>query len=311
MIYPSVSHWFSELLPAAIESVEYRDWLPFGVRVDVLRDDVRGGHLAGNKARKLKYPLLDAQRKGIRQLISMGGAYSNHLHALACAGALFGFRALGLIRGTRPVVLSPTLQDCLTWGMQLQFVAHDRYRQLRSMNAFEALQFAQRENGGNFTAKDSIWLPEGGSATSAITGVVELAREIPANYDVVMLAAGTGATAAGIAAGLSSGEVWAVPVLKPGAHLRVNARRMLAEAGFKPTRPIRWLTRFHHGGYAKVPCALQAFCDRFSKNTSVQIEPVYTGKVFYALEQLLKEGRIRAGQKVLVIHTGGLQGARS
>ena len=291
--------------------MEYSDWSSNGVHINVLRDDVRGGHLAGNKARKLKYPLIEAQQGGIRRIVSMGGAYSNHLHALAFAGEMLGFRTYGLIRGTHPEVLSPTLLDCQNWGMQLQFVSRETYRQLRSMKAVEVLALASQQCGIEFTPTDSIWLPEGGSAALALSGVVELAREIPASYDVVMLAAGTGATAAGIAAGLSAGEVWAVSVLKQAAHLRANARRLSAEACLKQARPIRWLTRFHHGGYAKVPLELQSFCERFSKNTSIRIEPVYTGKVFYALEQLLKEGRIRAGQKVLVIHTGGLQGART
>ena len=274
----------------------------------MLREDLRDPELSGNKARKLHYNLIEAHRRGIRTLVSMGGPYSNHLHALALAGRRLGFATVGVVRGllTGPP-LSPTLADCVAAGMSL----HPMNRM-----AFRAL----RADPGPFLAtfgEPVYWLPEGGSNALAVRGVAEcLNNDAVRDFapEVVLTAAGTGATMAGLAAGLARnrryGEIWAVAVLKGGGFLLSDAKRLLASTGISTRAPLRVLTGFHFGGYGRRPDALQQFCPQFFALTSVPVEPVYTGRVCYALRKLAAHGAFRQGSRVLLVHTGGLQGAR-
>nr|WP_268935782.1 pyridoxal-phosphate dependent enzyme [Permianibacter fluminis] len=275
--------------------------------VRVLREDLRDPELAGNKARKLQYNLIEAHRRGAQTLVSMGGAYSNHLHALALAGRRFGFATAAFVRGPLPPSLSPTLRDCGTAGMQLIPLSRTDYRQLRTAPAPFMARFEPT----------AYWLPEGGSNALAIAGLKEsLQSEAVAEFapELVLTAAGTGATMAGLAVGLRSmqahGEVWAVAVLKGGGFLLPEAKRLLAEACVTRRAPLRVLTGFHFGGYGRRPDALQQFCQTFFSETGLPVEPVYTGRVCYALQKLARQGVFRRGQRILLVHTGGLQGAR-
>lgn len=273
----------------------------------MLRDDQRDPLLSGNKSRKLGPNLIAAQQQGIRTLVSMGGPYSNHLHALAAAGRQFGFRTIGYLRGEPGAALTPTLTDCQAAGMELRPVARERFRQLRADPAL----------AHEGVAEPVLWLPEGGSNALAVAGVAEamhqpaLAAFAP---DVVLTAAGTGATAAGLAVGLAQiqahGEIWAVAVLKGGGFLLPAAKALLTAADLRSRRPLRVLTGFHFGGYGRRPPALLKFCAEFQTETGLPVEPIYTGRVCYALTQLARAGAFRRGSRVLLVHTGGLQGAR-
>jgi 1-aminocyclopropane-1-carboxylate deaminase len=133
--------------------------------------------------------------------------------------------------------------------------------------------------------------------------------------DVVLVAAGTGATAAAFSAGLaqvqSHGEIWAVAVLKGGGFLLRDSKKLVEAAGYRRRRPLRMLTGFHFGGYGRSPAALQQFCRDFHRETGLPVEPIYTGRVCYALQQLAQQGIFRRGSRILLVHTGGMQGARA
>lgn len=268
-----------------------------------MRDPV----LAGNKARKLHHNLLVATEGGARTLVSMGGPHSNHLHAMAQAGRLFGFETAAYIRAEPDGELTPTLADCAAAGMRLLPVSRSVFRQLRAEPTPDLSAFSK-----------PFWLPEGGSNALAVRGLAETLQHEGVRAfapDVVLTAAGTGATAAGLALGLAAsqhhGEVWAVAVLKGGGFLRQESRKLISALGSPPRRPLRWLTAFHFGGYGRCPEPLQQFCREFSQQTGVPVEPVYTGRVCYALCALAGQGLFRPGSRVLFVHTGGLQGARS
>ncbi len=263
--------------------------------------------LAGNKARKLQYNLIEAARRGARTLVSMGGPHSNHLHALAEAGRRFGFATAAYVRGELTQPLSPTLADCVTAGMRLLPLTREAFRSLRTEPARWLGDFDQ-----------PYWLPEGGSNALAVCGLAEALEsdEVSAFApDYVLVAAGTGATAAGLAVSLARlqhhGEIWAVAVLKGGGFLLPAAKLLLAEAGLGKRRPIRVLTGFHFGGYGRCPPLLLQFCQQFTAQTQVPVEPVYTGRVCYTLQALAARGAFRRGGRVLLVHSGGMQGARS
>lgn len=298
--------YFAALAPAPLQSLSLPVFCQAQLDVRVLREDLRDPLLPGNKARKLQYNLIEAARLGARSLVSMGGPHSNHLHALAQAGRQFGFATAAFIRGELTGQLTPTLADCVAAGMQLLPVSRDDYRRLRteaepSLNGFDR----------------PYWLPEGGSNALAVTGLAEM-LQAPALAsfapDYVLVAAGTGATAAGLAVALARqqdhGEVWAVAVLKGGGFLRRDCRAWLQQAGSGRPRPLRVLTGFHFGGYGRRPAELQQFCAQFCQQTGLPVEPVYTGRVCYALQSLASRAVFRRGSRILLVHSGGMQGAR-
>ena len=275
-----------------------------GREVWVKRDDLLHPEVSGNKFRKLKYQLSTLEGKQ-STLVTMGGPWSNHLHALAHAAALGGWPAIGLVRGAAGLD-SATLDDCRQLGMHIQFVSRQDYRQLR-----EDPQAWRRHIAA---ADDSyVWLPEGGSAPAALRGVAELVDELSTELlpDVIMVACGTGATLAGILAGLQGrSRVIGIAVLKDAAYLHQEIARLLQEAGYPAYRNYELITDAHHGGYGKAPPELRQFCREFSQEFGLPIEPVYTGKLFHALRRLQQAQVFRPDERVLAVHTGGMQGAR-
>lgn len=268
----------------------------------IKRDDLLHPQVSGNKFRKLKYPL-QALAGQSAHLVSMGGLWSNHLHALAHAAAIAGHPATALIRGSEGMN-SAMLDDCRALGMQIRFVSREAYRGLRD----DAEAWRQHLPDGN---AQHVWLPEGGSAAAALHGVAELVSELEFTPDLMVLACGTGATMAGVLAGLGGqGRVIGVAAFKNADYLHAEVAHLLAAAGYPAYQNYQLLTTFHHGGYAKVSAELLAFCETFFQETGILLEPVYTGKMLFALRQLWLSGQIAPESKVVAVHTGGLQGLR-
>ena len=232
----------------------------------------------------------------------MGGIWSNHVHATAYAAAALGYKSHALIRG-HVGMHSAMLDDSRAQGMQIQFVDRITYRTLREdKNYWQSLVVP---------AASQVWLPEGGSAPAALAGVAELVDELPFIPDVILVACGTAATLAGLLAGLKGhSRVIGIAVLDHAGYLRGEVSRLLLEAGYPDYQNYQLLTDFHHGGYAKVSTELRQFCTEFAEHYQMPIEPVYTGKVFFALRALIRSGFIKRDESIIVLHTGGLQGAR-
>jgi len=274
------------------------------------RDDLLHATVSGNKFRKLKYPLLNESAKGPgpRCLVTMGGLWSNHVHASAYAAAACGMTSHAFIR-THPGMNSAMLDDCRAWGMQVTVVDAAAYRRLRADEEYwrTLLPAAATNQRGQF------WLPEGGSAPLSLRGVAELVEELGDPLpDTIVLACGTGATLAGLLAGLNGrGRVVAIAVLNQAEHLHGEVARLLRQAGYPPHRNYDLRCEFAHGGYARVSEPLLATCSSFQAATGVAVEPVYTGKAVHALRALAQRaGYFAPGERVLLLHTGGLQGAR-
>lgn len=276
---------------------------PFlGRDVWVKRDDLLHAEVSGNKFRKLKYPLLALQGQR-RTLVTMGGPWSNHLHALAHAGAMGGWPTKGLVRGA-PGLESATLDDCRRLGMHIQFVSREDYRALRANPQTWCRHVDNADD-------NHVWLPEGGSTPAALRGVAELVDELPFIPEVIMVACGTGATLAGLLAGLQGrSRVIGIAVLKNATYLHREIAALLREGGYPAYRNYELITDAHHGGYGKAPAGLRQFCRAFSQEYNLPIEPVYTGKLFYALHKMQQARAFGDDERVLAVHTGGLQGAR-
>ena len=280
----------------------------------VKRDDLLHPTVSGNKARKLKYQL-PSHVHPRPTLLTMGGAWSNHLHATAHAAHLLGLASFGIIRGHHHLMnnLTPTLADCQRVGMRLLSVNQDQYRQLRLPQATWATELIkQLEDQIDSKLDDVLWMPEGGSAPAALRGVAEIIAELPTKTATIAVACGTGASLAGLLAGLGGqGKVLGIAVLKQAEHLHQDIARLLREARFPAHNNYELLLDFHHGGYAKITNELLTFCAEFLADTGIPIEPIYTGKLFFALHHLARESRFSGGRPVIAIHTGGLQGLRT
>jgi 1-aminocyclopropane-1-carboxylate deaminase len=265
-----------------------------GVKVYLKRDDLIHPMISGNKWRKLKYLLKVAQRQLKNHLVTFGGAYSNHLLATAAAAAKFGFKATGIVRGE--AVDNNTLFLCKLHGMQLQFTDRESYR---DKPALFTKYFGADEN--------AFFIDEGGSSADGARGCSELVDELTDTYDHIFCACGTGTTAAGIINGLTKHQHQtkfnAVPVFKNGGFIKDEIDKFLIA-------PANYDLHFdyHFGGYGKATDELISFVKEFVAATGIVIEPVYTGKMMYALYDLISKGYFKPGSKILAIHSGGIWG---
>jgi len=272
-----------------------------GIKLYLKRDDLLHPIISGNKWRKLKYILDHALSCDAHTLISMGGAYSNHLHALAYTGKLLGIKTVGIIRGEQPKILNPTLLDLQAWGMQLQFVSRSDYRQLREYKQHDALPDLK---------SGEYWLPEGGAMTLALQGVAELVDEIDIEYDTLCVPCGTATTLAGIVSSAEKDKtILGFSALKGASYLNDEVNNLIKN---ESCHNKRWFIHlnYHFGGFAKKNADLLAFIEQFETQHAVPLEPIYTAKMLYGIFDLIQQGHFSAGQKIIAVHTGGLQGNR-
>lgn len=268
------------------------------VELWIKRDDLLHPIISGNKWRKLKYSLNHALTMGANTVISMGGTYSNHLHALAYIGKVLGLKTVGLIRGEAPATLTPSLLDMQHCGMELRFVSRSDYRLLR--------QYKQWNSLPNLTA-GQYWLPEGGAEALALLGVAELVGEIDRSYDVLCVPCGTGTTLAGLVTAVADNvSVLGFAALKNAGFLTADVNALLP----KPYNNWRINLDYHFGGFAKTNAALLDFITDFELKHQMPLDPVYTGKMLYGLYDLVEKQHFQPNQRIITLHTGGLQGKR-
>jgi 1-aminocyclopropane-1-carboxylate deaminase/D-cysteine desulfhydrase-like pyridoxal-dependent ACC family enzyme len=289
--------------PSPLQAVAHPAFLERSLHLWVKRDDLLHLQISGNKWRKLQHNLLEAHRQGCTKLITFGGAFSNHLAAVAAAGREFGFSTLGVVSGEASSMGNPSLRFAQSCGMELVFTSRASMRHL-SVN--ELLAELAIQTAGAYI------LPQGGSNCLALPGCAEIVAETAAQLgqfpDYFITASGTGATLAGIATGLpASSLALGVSVLK-GGFLQNEVEKLLAACGGKPNANWQVLDGFHHGGYAKWTPELVAFINDFKRKTGVPLDPIYTGKAFFAAAKLAENGFFPEGARVVLVHTGGLQG---
>ncbi len=249
--------------------------------------------ISGNKWRKLKYILLEAKKLHKKHLVTFGGAHSNHLIATACAAAKFGFKSTGIVRGEK--VENETLLLCSLFGMQLIFEDRESYRDKPAL--------FKRQFGND---QEAFFIDEGGSGSLAATGCSELLDEHTEAYDHLFCAAGTGTTAAGILSGINrksiATKMHVVPVLKGADFMKQEIDKLSNGASFE------FHSGYHFGGYAKTSDELLNFIKDFTSSTGILIDPVYTGKLVFAIYDLISKDYFARGSRILAVHTGGITG---
>jgi 1-aminocyclopropane-1-carboxylate deaminase len=263
----------------------------------IKREDQLHPYISGNKYRKLKYNLIEANNKGYDILLTFGGAYSNHIAAVASAGKEYGFKTIGVIRGEElidKIDSNPTLQFAKSCGMNFHFISREVYGKKNELNFIDNLKT---------TFGDFYLLPEGGTNDLAVEGCSEILTQNDAQFDYICSAVGTGGTIAGLieSSNAASQTVLGFSALK-GTFQISEINSLTSKRNYKI------LDDYCFGGYAKVNSTLIDFINDFKCKTSIPLDPVYTGKMVYGIIDLIKKGVIRDQSKILAIHTGGLQG---
>jgi 1-aminocyclopropane-1-carboxylate deaminase len=263
------------------------------ITADVLRLDLLHPVISGNKWFKLKHYLQQARRSAADPVITFGGAWSNHLIATAFAAREAGLNTIGIVRGEKPLVLSSTLWSALRYGMQLEFVSRKDYREKTSPHFLN--QLSLRYPGAYI-------IPEGGAGPPGIRGSEDILRATDTTfYTHILCAIGTGTMFQGLIRACLPGQtVIGVPVLKG-----IDPASILSP---DQSQRARLLHGYHFGGYARHPGELIDFMNEFYRETGIPSDIVYTGKLFYALRDRIRRDYFPGYSRILVIHSGGLQG---
>ena len=253
-------------------------------------------YISGNKYRKLKYNLIEAKKLGVFTLLTFGGAYSNHIAAVAAVGKEFEFNTIGIIRGEElafKVEGNATLRYAQTCGMNLKFISREQYRHKTS----DAFVSKLKNEFGDF-----YLIPEGGTNTLAVKGCEEILTDADKDFDYICCSVGTGGTISGlINSALPHQKIIGFPALKGD---------FLSEEITKFAKNKNWElnTNYHFGGYAKINDDLIDFINEFKGSQSIPLDPIYTGKMMFGIYDLIDKGYFPKESKILAIHTGGLQG---
>lgn len=256
-----------------VQRLETKETSQAGVKLFLLRLDLTDEIVSGNKWYKLKYNLRHAQENGYSSVLSFGGAFSNHIHALAKAGASLGLKTIGVIRGEPEYISNPTLSDAQAWGMELYFVNRQEYRQRHDVVYLDALS-------KRFT--NPFIVPEGGSNKFAVQGAREILTSAilaEVNPDQVVVPCGTGGTLAGIALSVPQIPVLGIPVLKKADFLFEDIKRLMQVSGATPSENWDLDLDGHGGGYAKVSNDLLAFIEYMFKEHQLPLDQIYTAKM--------------------------------
>jgi 1-aminocyclopropane-1-carboxylate deaminase len=268
----------------------------------VKREDLNHPRVSGNKWWKLKHNLQEVCETSHKTILTFGGAFSNHIYATAAAAAELELKSIGIIRGEEMRPSNHTLRFAEENGMRLHFVSREQYKKKTSPDFLEYL----RDTFGNF-----YLVPEGGSNLAAVKGCAEFAMSELSSltFDHLLLPVGTGGTIAGIICGMKgSRKVTGVSVLKNGAFLADDIRNIMYDYSGEIFNNWSLLTGYDHGGYAKYSAPLLAFMKEMKNVYNLPLDHVYTGKLMWAIFREIESGAFQPGEKILMLHTGGLQG---
>jgi 1-aminocyclopropane-1-carboxylate deaminase len=289
---------FIQFENSRLETVSF--FTKYHTTVDVLRLDVIHPVISGNKWYKLKEYLSEALRENKKGIVTFGGAFSNHIVATAAASYFHDLKSIGIIRGERPATLSNTLTDALSFNMELFFISREDYKTKKVPGVIYS----------KYRQENLYFINEGGYGPKGMEGARQILDEVDTGqYTHIVAAVGTGTMLAGAtAAALPHQKVVGISVLKNNFSLQQEIEALLPK---EKHHQFHLLHDYHFGGYAKSSKALFHFMNEWFHQTGIPSDFVYTGKLFFAVNDLVSQSFFPTGSKILIIHSGGLQGNRS
>jgi 1-aminocyclopropane-1-carboxylate deaminase len=278
----------------------FKSYADFEILMDLKREDLLHSQVSGNKLRKLKYNLKEAQEQSHHTIFTYGGAFSNHIAATAAACHILGLKSIGVVRGEelgididKTLSQNHTLRNAHQYGMKLVFVTREKY--ILKDTAASLKEY--HEQFGDFYN-----IPEGGTNELAVKGTQEILTDFDRqNYDVISVAAGTGGTAAGIINAAAPHQKILVFSALKGDFLREEILQYTTRKDFTLVSEDRF------GGYARSTDALIDYLNIRFRESGIPLEPIYTGKMMYGIEEMVREGSFDRKTRILAVHTGGLQ----
>lgn len=286
-------------LPIPIQHLTHPMLVNKGVELAVMRLDLIHAGVSGNKFFKLNYNLAQAKLENQTTLLTFGGAYSNHIYATAVAAKETGFQSIGILRGEPTLPLNPTLAHAKSLGMQFHYLNRETYRTKNSPYFFHELV----DKFGKF-----YLIPEGGTNALAIKGTGEILSKTTENYTHIATSIGTGGSYAGLASALlPSQQLIGFSALK-GVFIHSEISRLLSDNQIKSNGSLEINTSYHFGGYGKYTPELIHFIWEFYENFGLITDPIYTGKLAFGIWDMILKDKFAASSKILLIHSGGLQG---
>ncbi len=266
------------------------------IHVTIKREDLIHPIVSGNKFRKLKYNLLEAKNQSHNKLLTFGGAFSNHIAAVAFAGKDNGFDTIGVIRGDElfdKIQENPTLKFAQECGMKFEFISRNQYQNKNDSDFLEVL----KSKFGDF-----YLIPEGGTNKLAVKGCEEILTDVDVDFDYICTCVGTGGTISGLINSANPNQkVLGFPALK-GDFLNDEIRIFVKNNNWQ------LINDYHFGGYGKITDELIDFMNKFSSNYKILLDPIYTAKMFFGVIDLINKNYFPENSKILLIHSGGLQG---
>ncbi len=294
--YNNIKNFFKFDLNTPLQKIEENFINEKNISLYIKRDDLIHPFINGNKWYKLKYNLIEASELGLKNLLTFGGAYSNHIYAFSYACKTFGFNGIVVIRGEEYKKLNPTLEFVSNCGVSIQYFSQSKYKFKYSEDLLYKL---------NKLYGDYYLIPEGGSNKLAVKGCEEITSNINCSFDYVITACGTAGTLTGITKSLKSNQkAIGISVLKNGNFLYDEVNK-LSEQNLDN---YKIKLNYHFGGYAKFNDDLIDFIRSIYSKHNIILEPIYTGKVLFAVYDLISKNFFKSGSTIVVYHSGGLQG---
>ena len=291
-------------LPSPVTQIKTPLLIEKKIKLFIKRDELIHPIIQGNKWRKLKYNLIEAHKINANTLLSFGGAYSNHLHALAYAGKQLGIKTIGIIRGEAPQVLNPCLQDMKNWGMQLKFVKRIDFKRKNSAEYINNL----KQQLGDFYS-----IPEGANNALGKKGCAELLEELHEPYDIICCEVGSGTMLSSLIQNDNTPhtQYLGFAVMKnPQLDDDISNSLKILDDSTRQQPAWKINHAYHFGGFAKTTDELNHFIKTFKQQHNIQLEPVYSGKMLWGIFDLISKDHFKPDTKILAIHGGGLQGLR-
>jgi 1-aminocyclopropane-1-carboxylate deaminase len=268
-------------------------------KVGILRLDKIHPVISGNKYFKLKYYLEEAIRNNRDTIITFGGYYSNHLHATAFACNTYGLKSVGYVRGEEPSTINDTLKDCIKFGMELKFIPQGDFKKIQEQLTFSQPQHVQI-------------IPMGGNGVLGMRGAGEILNFKTSNeFDYIIGSAGTGTMGGGLLHKLEKyQQLVLISAVKNNFSLKEEILALDPSLDDKE-KQLSIHHEFHFGGFGKSNPMLFEKMNWFYKEHQIPTDFVYTGKMICGFYELLRNNSIRKKSKILLIHSGGIQGNRS